>query len=450
VFNDDGTGVRGNLQAVISAILLDYDARSTNVIAQNTYGKQREPLLRVTAIARAFPSPPVNGGTYSETGTQTISITTTNTHRLNNGDTIALTFTDTSGNPAPPNGNYTVTATGTNTFTVNATNLLTGTYSQRTNVITVTVSGHGLVAGNAAYLVFTTGGAVNGLYSVITNVSSSVFTVSTPDAAVRSGNCILPKISASGFTQSGTVVTVDCNGPHGLSVGESLYVNFSTLVPPDGQYQVATIPDATHFTITLTTSSNQTQSAFSIYPLNQPVLTRSGSVSAQYSTWNIGTSDTSSTYNLAQTPLRSPTVFNFFYPGFQFPGILASAGLTTPEFQLTSDTGVALQMNFLEAGILNNGSNTNGLSSYTVGNGAIVIDVGPWMGTNFTADANVPTLVDSLGTVLLAGELSNAAKTNIVNYVTNNFPTSSATWQRDRVRAVVHQIVDSPDYTIQR
>jgi uncharacterized protein (DUF1800 family) len=450
VFNDDGTGVRGNLQAVVSAILLDYEARSSAMVTQNTYGKQREPLLRVTGVARAFPSPAANGGTYSENGTQIISITTTNTHRLNTGDTIALTFTDTSGNPAPPNGNYSVTSTGTNTFTVNAPNLLTGTYAQSNNLVTVTISNHGLLPGNAAYLLFTTGGAVNGLYSIITNVSSSVFTVSTPDAAVRAGNCILPKIAASGFTQSGTVLTVDCAGPHGLTVGESLYVNFPTLVPADGQYQVATIPDASHFTITLTTSSNQTQSTFSVYPLNTPQLTRSGMVAAQYSTWNVGYSDTSTSYSLAQTPLRSPTVFNFFYPNFQFPGSLASAGMTTPEFQLTSDTGVALQMNFLEAGILNNSSNTNGLSSFTVGNGAIVLDVGPWMGTNFTADANVPSLVDSLNSALLAGQLSNAAKTNIVNYVTNNFPTSSSTWQRDRVRAVVHQIVNSPDYTIQR
>jgi len=450
VFNDDGTGVRGNLQAVVQAILLDYEARSPALLTLPTYGKQREPLLRVTGVARALPSPPVSSGIYAEAGTQTISITTTNADRLNNGDTIALTFADTSGNPAPPNGNYSVTSTGTNTFTVNALNLLAGTYSQNTNVITVSIGSHGLLPGNAAYLVFTSGGAASGLFLVVTNPSSSIFTVSTPDAAVRSGNCVLPKISASGFTQSGTVITVDCSGPHGLTTNESLYVNFPTVVPPDGQYQVATIPDATHFTINFSASSNQTQSAFSLYPLNQPVLTRSGTVLAQYSTWNMGYTDSGGTYSLSQTPLRSPTVFNFFYPGFEFPGALASAGMTTPEFQLTADTSVALAMNFMEGGLLNNGNNTNGLSSFYVGNGAIVLDVGPWMGTNFTADANVGSLVDSLNTVLLAGELSYAAKTNIVSYVTNNFPASSSTWQRDRVRAVVHQIANSPDYSIQR
>ncbi len=216
-FNDDGTGVRGNLQAVISAILLDYEARSPAMITQNTYGKQREPVLRVTAVARAFPSPPVNGGTYTQSGTQTISITTTNTHRLNKNDIIALTFADTSGNPAPPNGNYSVTGTGANTFTVNAPNLLTGTYTQNTNVITINISGYGLLPGNAAYLVFTTGGAVNGLYLVASTNSTSSFTVATPDAAVRSGSCVLPKISASGYTQTGTnIVTVSTTGPHAV------------------------------------------------------------------------------------------------------------------------------------------------------------------------------------------------------------------------------------------
>jgi hypothetical protein len=208
--------------------------------------------------------------------------------------------------------------------------------------------------------------------------------------------------------------------------------------------------DPTHFTINLTTSSNQTQSGFTIYPLNAPSLTRSGNVAAQYSTWNVGATDSGNSPSLSQTPLRAPTVFNYFYPGYEFPGAIASAGITTPEFQLTSDTGVALLMNFLESGLLNNGNNTNGISSFTSGGGAIAMDLGPWMGTNYTANANVGALVDGISSVLLAGELSSAVKTNIVGYVTNNFPTSSSTWQRDRVRAVVHQIVNSPDYSIQR
>ena len=55
VFKNDGTGVRGNLQAVITAILLDPEARDTATdIANPQYGKVREPLLRYTEWARAF------------------------------------------------------------------------------------------------------------------------------------------------------------------------------------------------------------------------------------------------------------------------------------------------------------------------------------------------------------------------------------------------------------
>jgi uncharacterized protein (DUF1800 family) len=55
VFKNDGTGVRGNLQAVIEAILLDPEARDTaGDTANPKFGKVREPLLRYTEWARAF------------------------------------------------------------------------------------------------------------------------------------------------------------------------------------------------------------------------------------------------------------------------------------------------------------------------------------------------------------------------------------------------------------
>ena len=52
-FNNDGSGNRGNMQAVIRAILLDPEARNTHQASQN-FGKLREPLLRYTHILRAF------------------------------------------------------------------------------------------------------------------------------------------------------------------------------------------------------------------------------------------------------------------------------------------------------------------------------------------------------------------------------------------------------------
>ena len=56
VFNDDGTSahVRGNLKAVVKAILLDPEARVGHWQHYATYGKLREPLLKLTQIWRAL------------------------------------------------------------------------------------------------------------------------------------------------------------------------------------------------------------------------------------------------------------------------------------------------------------------------------------------------------------------------------------------------------------
>ena len=52
-FGDDGTGTRGNMQAVISAILLDPEAR-TDPSGNASYGHLREPVLFVTNTLRAL------------------------------------------------------------------------------------------------------------------------------------------------------------------------------------------------------------------------------------------------------------------------------------------------------------------------------------------------------------------------------------------------------------
>lgn len=54
VFANDGSGTRGNLGAVVRAILLDYEARSLTEISNPGFGKLKEPILRVTGMYRAF------------------------------------------------------------------------------------------------------------------------------------------------------------------------------------------------------------------------------------------------------------------------------------------------------------------------------------------------------------------------------------------------------------
>jgi hypothetical protein len=259
-------------------------------------------------------------------------------------------------------------------------------------------------------------------------------------------------------------MTVTTALAHGLNPGDSVFMNFSTSPPNDGQFQVVTVPNPTNFTIVVPNTGNGAQNGQTIFPLIPPPLLRSGSISLQYGTFSINESDNGNTYSLAQTPLNAPTVFNFFFPDYKYPGALATAGLTTPEFQLTSDTTVMFQMNFLGAGILavgNNANNTNGLSSFGRGDnngvagGTIVLDISPYMTQAYTTTGGLPGLVDALNSLLCGGQLSGLAKTQIVNYVGNatNFPYGTPPTMgqiRDRVRAVVHLITSSPDYTVQR
>ena len=53
-FADNGAGVRGDMKAVIRAILLDPEARDPAYAARPEYGRIREPILRMAQIARVF------------------------------------------------------------------------------------------------------------------------------------------------------------------------------------------------------------------------------------------------------------------------------------------------------------------------------------------------------------------------------------------------------------
>ena len=54
VFANNGSGVRGDMQAVIRAILLDTEATGAASLAATSTGKLREPVLRLTGWARAY------------------------------------------------------------------------------------------------------------------------------------------------------------------------------------------------------------------------------------------------------------------------------------------------------------------------------------------------------------------------------------------------------------
>jgi uncharacterized protein (DUF1800 family) len=61
VFNNNGNGVKGDLKAVVRAILLDPEARNDRYLVDPSFGKAKEPLLAITQLLRAIHVLPLNG-----------------------------------------------------------------------------------------------------------------------------------------------------------------------------------------------------------------------------------------------------------------------------------------------------------------------------------------------------------------------------------------------------
>ena len=393
---------------------------------------------------------------------------------MSSGNAVFLDFTGNTPIPYnnPTSTNYSVLSSPAPTdftFSVNATGLLSNSgtaYTQAVNSNTITVNNAGPAAvGAEVYLYFTTGGAPNGIYTVASLPDSSHFTVTTTEdpatVPARSGSVLIPKLSGGyaiknvGSPATATI-TVGTFGNHNLQVNDKVWMDFSPSsgsLNTDAEFTVSGIVDEDHFTIVVPNPSGtiktETLNVLTVYMLVPPPLTRSGNVQFQTSKYDVGFST-----DLLMTPLNSPTVFNFYYPSFQYPGTLAANNVTTPEFQLTTDTNVVTLTNTLASAILSS-SNTKGLTSYRGGSGTITMDFSPYMTPTQTADAGIPALVDQLGN-LLTGGLSSSARTTIINFVANttNLPyttgTPTPTQMRDRVRAIVHLIITSPEYAIQR
>jgi uncharacterized protein (DUF1800 family) len=549
--NIDGvaTGVKGDMKDVFRAILLDAEARTSTAAADPQFGKQREPLLRITAPARAFPPPSFTGCTYRSLGSRRMLITTPVAHRLGNsenvrlsdyvdaggnssrvptigsyatantspsytlvgatgiatinspgyqaGDVVSIQFvTQVLGTTAPFNTpqNYTVASATADNFTVNIGNTTFGnvtsggtTYLPRNFTVDAgsidspsysisgdlasgyqaTVTASGYVAGHQVNLKFSTGSLAGGGFDntyTIASVSASApatFTVNLPSAppGTTGGVVFIPKI-ITGYdviTSAPTsAILFYTSGNHNLSVGDQVQANFlvtnAGTPAQSGIYTVAEVIEPTIFKTnnTPTTISNggQGSNGAIIYPLAFPPLVRNGNLNLSLNTWNVN--DTNN--ELSQTPLAATSVFNFFYPDFQYPGEMAQLGMTTPEFQLSNASTTMNLTNGITSSILNPG-NTNGYMNYR--SGAIGMDLGPYMTSAQTSNAGIPSLVDAISTLLTSGNLTSATRTTIINYVANNtnFPmaaTPTNTEMRNRVRAIVHLITTSAEFAIQR
>ena len=137
---------------------------------------------------------------------------------------------------------------------------------------------------------------------------------------------------------------------------------------------------------------------------------------------------------LNQGALESPTVFNFFEPGYVYPGPLAAAGLVAPEFQITNDTTAITVPNYLRDTIFraNNILGTN-----------LVLN----LAAEQALVGNVPALLDHLGLILAGGQLTPATRTRVTAALAA-LPVATSTLERAQTAVLL--VATSLDGSTQR
>jgi len=136
--------------------------------------------------------------------------------------------------------------------------------------------------------------------------------------------------------------------------------------------------------------------------LREPMLrfiawARAWSATSPSDAWQIGDTSSAST-RLGQSPLRSPSVFNFFRPGYVPPNsAIASAALVAPEFQITNESTVVGAVNYLQRAV----------------SGAGVGDVAANYAPLLALADDAAALVGEINLVLAAGQLSGATQATI-------------------------------------
>jgi uncharacterized protein (DUF1800 family) len=125
--------------------------------------------------------------------------------------------------------------------------------------------------------------------------------------------------------------------------------------------------------------------------------------------WKFARSFDQAGKSTGQTPLRSPTVFNFFEPGYALPGEIAQSGLVSPEFQIATETTVVGAGNYLK-GVLGAGGPTS----------LLILNLAPFQSPQVASD---DALLDRVNQLLFAGAMSDATRGILRGALTDpNFP----------------------------
>ncbi len=157
-------------------------------------------------------------------------------------------------------------------------------------------------------------------------------------------------------------------------------------------------------------------------------------------------------FGLAQSPLHSPSVFNFFRPGFVPPSTtLAATKSVAPEFQLVNESTVGGYLNYMQDAI-RNGINCPEPTVPQAAYANYSRDVLPDYSAELAIVNDAAALVARLNLLLCAGQMSAATQTLIVTALNATALSTTATTAQkfDRVSAAVLLMMASSEYLIQK
>ena len=144
---------------------------------------------------------------------------------------------------------------------------------------------------------------------------------------------------------------------------------------------------------------------------------------------------------LGQHPYRSPSVFNFYRPGYIAPGTsTGNAGLTAPELQIVNASSIVGYANFLSAYLLGATPQVdrNAPRSFVSDYDAEV-----------ALEEDVGALLDHLDLLLTHGELQAETRARITDAL-DVIPAANAEDRQNRVRLAILMVMTSPEYIVLR
>ncbi len=150
-----------------------------------------------------------------------------------------------------------------------------------------------------------------------------------------------------------------------------------------------------------------------------------------------------------ESPLDSPSVFNFFRPDYQLAGPLTNANLVVPEFQILNENSLVQMQNELAALAYqyidskgNRHAGTDFDATFALSSSSVMLHTAAWEGFAATP----ATLVSQLNLVLMANQMSPSMQATLSSYVAG----IPATTPWARVAEAASLIINSPQYAIQR